>query len=842
MIGRSVRHRRILVLILTLTQLGIGPWLGAPVRLAAQTREPAVQVGSPTPAVSAAGRPDGRAPFAETATTTITDSTPAVPGMMGLPDSLPLASASEEVIKKAMSEAEKIAWEVGKALIPALAVMGTAVLLTGAPLVAVVGAVVLVGAATGGLVTWLYEKRLNQTRQEKDRKPDTKILRDVAIAAAVNGVMAPFTMATAGLAAALGPTTLKTVAIAAAQGALVNLGGATLSNLTRGAVTNLWYDHVENLDEKEKQLQAHAKALQARTPRTPEQEEELIAVLGQLDDLRKNRYTLENFKQDQEKALIGAAIGGMLGMGATKLGSTSGWAQQLSVKMFGSPDKAGLVAQAVVSNPFAFLTGSANAQYQKGALDAEMTQVRNLQQKYPAGSAEWEFYGQKLADLQKARDAIDVLAEGTKALGTNLAMQSAVMTSTFFQTRFWDLPHIRKQEIRRRFEAEDTAWLEVGEVKADLDALRARMPVRNEFVDQVAYQKAMTTYQNRLQQATFRYEMALSKAMTLELRSTSRQLRLKEIAAEVDAEMAAQAQLALAKNLGGDKYLEVKKQKAAEDLGPDATPEAIDAAAAQTIRQEYQDASDALASSLGDMEASLGNARNLANAKARLDVDANGDPIAVFTSPTGEVLASRPLGQPQATWWQRALKKDPKTMTAIELDDAARQAYTRAAMIKPSKYRSDFVEMQVSSLKALGLSNAEIQRNLPNIVRQANDAMVQTFGGSWADVVKAETLAAGLERARYTDGRPPTLDEMYAFTRTTVEQTTILQFQKTLATAEQHLSGTLLHDGGSSPSKPLTEEERREIERRLKALSKYKTPAPVYGPTDIRPGVPSSHH
>ena len=76
---------------------------------------------------------------------------------------LEASKAEEEKIAKEMSKLEEIAWSVGKALLPTLAVMALSAALV-CPLGWVVVGAVLAGAATSAIITYAYEKRKNSFR------------------------------------------------------------------------------------------------------------------------------------------------------------------------------------------------------------------------------------------------------------------------------------------------------------------------------------------------------------------------------------------------------------------------------------------------------------------------------------------------------------------------------------------------------------------------------------------------------------------------------------------------------------------------------------------------------
>ncbi|HMM58753.1 MAG TPA: hypothetical protein PKC25_01340, partial [Candidatus Rifleibacterium sp.] len=121
-----------------------------------------------------------------------------------------------------------------------------------------------------------------------------KILREVSIQAAISGALAPFNMLTGGLVQSVGPLTVKTIVQTAAKAGAISFLGSTVSNVAKGAVTNLWYDHYYNYDEREKELKAKIEKLSAIENPSEEQQKELVAALKELDTITKEKYTWDN--------------------------------------------------------------------------------------------------------------------------------------------------------------------------------------------------------------------------------------------------------------------------------------------------------------------------------------------------------------------------------------------------------------------------------------------------------------------------------------------------------------------------------------------------------------------
>ena len=65
---------------------------------------------------------------------------------------------------------------------------------------------------------------------------------------------------------------------------------------------------------------------------------------------------------------------------------------------------------------------------------------------------------------------------------------------------------------------------------------------------------------------------------------------------------------------------------------------------------------------------------------------------------------------------------------------------------------------------------------------------------AWANVVKSEMLAAGLERAQYKDGAPPQIKDLVNTINSTVRTATIGEFQTQLKTQTQERADQLADD------------------------------------------------
>ena len=156
-------------------------------------------------------------------------------GMSGNPNEMPMW--------------ERVAWTIGKSLLPSMGVViATALLAPLSPVAMVIGGVVT-GAALAGVMTYAFEKRMN-ARYRTVKKEDAKIWRDVTVQATVEAVMAPFNLATGGLFGMVGPTVGHAIGKVALTQAGITFVGRALSSQVGGAVKNAWAKYYFKYPEK----------------------------------------------------------------------------------------------------------------------------------------------------------------------------------------------------------------------------------------------------------------------------------------------------------------------------------------------------------------------------------------------------------------------------------------------------------------------------------------------------------------------------------------------------------------------------------------------------------------
>lgn len=683
----------------------------------------------------------------------------------------------EEAQKREMSRFEQLAWTIGKAFIPTLAVMAFSAAVV-CPLAWIVVGSVAVGATAAGLTTLAYEHRKNSFLPDEEKATKDKIWKNVTIAAAINGALAPFSIATAGIAQAIGPVTTKTIVKTAAKAGAVTFLGRTVVNATKGAVTNLWYDHYYNYDEKEKLLKIRIETLSNIENRTPEQEEQLVAYIEELDRIEKEKYTWDNFRQDEKKALVLAGVSGILGGAAAKLGSQTDWAKIASSKLFGTTDKAGMISNAVISNPFAFATGAGYAAVDKKELQNQIKYNIMLQKKYEPGSKAWQYYEDKIEDLKQTYKDTSLVAEGTKSLIANAAIQSAIVGTSLAKTRLWDLPSAKRKQIQQRYEEQSSQYQKAAKIRQRLEAKKARQPVLADFNSRRAYQRALSAHKSQLKSIEEEYKRALVFAADSQ-KLPANQQKLKEITRQVTQEIDYKRRAELARALGKESYIEFKvNELKARPENSSLSKAELRAKAETQMRYEFAEAADASAEHLKYLEGKV-NRQNL-KLNPNIEKGEDGKLYVVIRDAAGNKIRTRPYQGGEGAYWYDKLFKNPSQLKDAELQRRLKEAYNSSLMVKPSQIRNEYVEMRTNRLRGQGYSDNQIESQLSTIMSEANQRMLQSYGGSWQNATKAELFAAALDRARYDDGASPDFKDLAKVFQNDLPDKVVWGFQREL--------------------------------------------------------------
>lgn len=683
-------------------------------------------------------------------------------------------AVEEAKVKKEMSKIEELAWSIGKAMLPTLAVMALSAALV-CPIGWIVVGSVLAGAATSAIVTYAYEKRKNSFRED-NKKPDAEIWKEVSINAAINGVMAPFNMITGGLLQTVGPLTAKTIATTAVKAGAINFAGSTVSNVVKGGVTNLWYNNYYKYGEKEKELKAIINELYKNQPLTPEEENLLVECLEELDSITEKKYTLDNFKQDEKAAFASAAITGVLGGMASRFGAETSAAKTLSSKLFGTTSKAGLISNAIVSNPFAFASGAASAQLQKERILKEIEENRLEQLKYAVNSSAWNYYEEKNRDLTNKYKSIKLEEAGKNAMIANASTQVAMVGVSLAKTRLIDLPQERKKLVQEAYEKDNPEWKRANDIREHLELKKALKPRPDDYKTRAEYQEALKYYSQDISDLKDLYNEAKITA-SIAQDTAENQIKIKELTTEVAAEMEYERQLQLAKALGKDSYIAFKeKEIAAKEENADLTPEQIKELAKESVTEGYFKASENSLKKLKQMERKL--ATQNTDLFGTLEEGEDGKVFVVVKDEMGAVVKRTEFKfGAGASFKDRVTADTSDRLQDAEIEAVIRQVYNASSMVKPSTYRNEYVNMKVNELRGQGLTDRQIDSRLDAIVKEANTQTYQNFGSSWQNIAKSELLAAGLENARYDNGAAPTLDKIFSFVKGTLTSRTVSSIQ-----------------------------------------------------------------
>ncbi len=691
-----------------------------------------------------------------------------------------LVPITTEEAKKEMSKIEELAWSIGKAMLPTLAVMALSAALV-CPVGWIVAGAVLAGAATSAVVTYAYEKRKNTFREEGSKKPDAEIWKNVSINAAISGVMAPFNMLTGGLVQTVGPLTAKTIAVTAVKAGAINFAGSTVSNVVKGGVTNLWYNHYYNYGEKEKELNERIKRLYENQPLTEEQEKELVACLEELDQITEKKYTLDNFKEDEKAAFASAAITGVLGGMASRFGAETAMAKTLSSKLFGTTSKAGLISNAIVSNPFAFASGAASAQIQKERILKEIEKNRLEQLNYAIGSSAWQYYEDKNEALTNKYKSIKLEEAGKNAMINNASTQVAMVGVSLAKTRLVDLPAERKKKVQEAYEKENEEWTKANDIRQELELKKALRPRPDDYSTKAEYREAVRQYGLEVDRLKDAYDEAKIVA-TVAQDNPENQAIINDLKVEVADKMEYDRQLQLAKALGKDSYIDFKaKEIAADEEYAHLSPEEVRIKAEEEVTKGYFKASENSFKKIREMERKL--ATQNTDLFGEIEVDENGKAYVIVRDDLGAVVKKTEFKHGQgASFIDRVSMDSSEDLKNAEINAVVRQVYNASSMVKPSAYRNEYVNMKVNELRGLGLSEKQISSQLDNIVSEANSQTYQNFGSNWQNLAKSELLAAGLERAKYDEGAAPTLDKMFNFVKGTLTNKTVSTIQSGFST------------------------------------------------------------
>ncbi len=616
---------------------------------------------------------------------------------------------------------ERIAWTIGKSLLPTMGVViATALLAPLSPVAMIIGGIVT-GAALAGTMTYAYEKRMNAKYREV-KKEEAKIWRDVSVQAAVEAVMAPFNLATGGLFGMVGPTVGNAIGKVALSQAIITFAGRTVSSQVGGAVKNLWakkyFKYPEKIEACEARideiLQSH---MASEEPFSDEEIAELDKLRKEVDAMRGEMYTKEDAVKDLKRAGMAAAISGFAGsiISDRAYNSSFGrYADQASVKLFGSVARGKSISSLFSTMPVNFGSGMAGAALEKNFISGDIDQLRKEQSRHNKGSPIYEYYEKVISEKNQKKDSIDATKAGFDTMMNNFAVQSARLTVDAIKYNVYDGPRARKAAVESLYREKNPEWEKAGDLQKKYEALKANTPKALKYRSPVSYARAMASHKKIVDKARDEW---LQQAMVAQNSdSLAQNISLKDqVKITYERDQKLNQILELGRLRGGEAHLNAMK-KVLQAKNPelaDASEEKLNSVAALAIRQTYFD----------KFENSTNKAENIQN---------------LFEK-------------------RRQYKSGKLELSAAE----AKLLSGRAAAVSPSHYKSALVERRVYELKSQNIRWKDVERQMPSIIASAEKQMLNEYGNNWGMVLTAEAYANGLAKYKYDpEGGVSFSDEM----------------------------------------------------------------------------------
>jgi hypothetical protein len=615
---------------------------------------------------------------------------------------------------------EKVLWKVGKALIPAFGVMAAATLLAPfSPLMMIVGGIV-VGAGLGGTLTYAFEKRMNAKYRETP-KEDAKIWRDVSVQATVEAVMAPFNLATGGLFGMVGPTVGSAIGRVALTQAAISFTGSAISSRVGGLVKHLWAEHYFHYPEKiaanQKQideiLQNH---LESGTSLSAQEWAELDRLRKEVDMMKGEDYTHEDFVKDLKRAAMSAAITGFVGSVVSDRFYTfdeGRWADRLSLKVFGTAAQGKQISALVSTLPVNFFSGTAGATLEKTFIDQDVLKMREEQRKYPANSAAALYYENLIRQMEDNRDAIEPFKAGLDSMLNNFAVRSAQLSVQALKHNLYDAPKAKKQAIEQRYRDQDPEWKKAATLYEKYQATLKKIPSPRNYKTPATYARAQANYVKSVQQTRQAWLNQCTVASNRESLPEQQSIKA-EITTNYEQDLKLNQMLELGRLQGGMAHLEAMK-KVIQAKNPDKQygESELTGLAVQAVCESYQIKHQSCVAKVEDLEKTM---------------------------------------------------KDFEAYKAGRLQLTAEQAKIlegQKALISPSQYKAALVEKKVFELKAGNARWDEVRERMPEILLEAERVTKNQYGGSWGGIILAEMYANGLAKYKYSpDGSVNFAEEM----------------------------------------------------------------------------------
>ncbi|HOY66954.1 MAG TPA: hypothetical protein PLP29_08695 [Candidatus Ozemobacteraceae bacterium] len=609
---------------------------------------------------------------------------------------------------KEMPLLEKIAWNIGKAIVPSFAVMLTTALLAPfSPVAMIVGGIV-VGAAMGGLMTYAYEKRMN-ARYREIPKEDAKIWRDVTVSAAVEAVMAPFNLMTGGLFGMAGPTVGSAVTRVALTQAALGFTGSAISSGVGGVVKNIWARNVFHYPEKiaaneariDAVLDAHVKSGQ---PLSETEIAELNRLQTEIDQMKGESYSSEDFTKDLKRAAVGSVISGFMGsVVSDKLYSydKGRWADRLSIKLFGSTAQGKALSSVVSTIPTNFLGGMAGAELEKSFIRDDIKDLRSEQAKYAAGSPAYEYYQGVLTSMQSKHDSIKSTEAGFNSAANSVAVRAGQLSVQALKYNIYDAPKARKAAVEDLYRMQNKDWKKANEKYEAYQKVVEGKPELRNYRNPITYAKALQQYNQKASAARAEWMKQCVTAQNNE--KLPENIALKEqVSQKFDREVKLNQMLELGRLSGGEKHVE----------------------AMMAVLKENNPEYAALPQDQLRYKAITAIARSYDDKYAQCTTKVNG------LNETMKKYEDYKAGRIQLT------------------EDEARVLEGRKSLISPSQYKAALVEQKVYEMKSNNVRWDVVEKRMPEILTQAEAETLNQYGG-WNGVLVSEMYANGLARYKY---------------------------------------------------------------------------------------------
>ncbi len=626
---------------------------------------------------------------------------------------------------KKMSLLEKVAWGLAKSIIPTAAVLAFASL-AAFPIVGLIAGAMAIGAITSGSLTYLFEKRSNKFRDKK--KTSMEILRDVTVSAASDGILAPFTMATGGLAATFGKASSKVIIQNALRGAALQFVGQSAASGAGGLVKKAWADNYFHYDDKIKALQQEAQQIFDRhaapgsAPLSDAEKARLNQIAVSIDEMKAQDYSADHFKKDLQRAALSSFITGALGASMSGVAANSKAASLASLKLYGNTNKAGAIANWVTSNPTAFLNGSARAALEKHYIQDKIKETAEARNKYAPNSVSYYYYDNEVKRLQAQYDSINPWKKGLEAGVVNFAVQSVSLGVSLGKEKLINKPQRDKIAINERYRAQSKEWQEAGKIRQKIDALKEnKKPDPANYTDVIKYAKdknAFNSQVNKLEREAARLEIKAVEAQKL----PDNVKLMENVKLNYLREQQLERNLEYARVMGQQNYLDAFKLKMRE------------------TNENYRNMDDSQLTELAKTE--ISNQNKIAFEKARLElaaIDEKIDRARIVKGVDGKDIDSMKSLRDFA---QNGRDLSPQEMRAIEF---------QAARISPSVYKAKVVNVKINEMRANGASDEQIIKASDQIYAAAEKQMFSKYGNNWTSVMYAEFASKQLAQMRYND-------------------------------------------------------------------------------------------